>query len=193
MKVWYTFESPLVGLALPVSAAYVPLCGAEPVTDVVPEWLQPVRSPVSKPPLVMAAIGAPGTVSASRSGAYAVGLPNVMVFAPAARVRLRVTMPGVPKLPVGVNVRVCAGPPLTLTCACRPVVDPSQYATTTAYEPGVATEMLLYVNVEPVPTQPTFALPEQAAQLVACAFPVTVLASDSASYVPPLVPPSAAS
>jgi hypothetical protein len=40
-------------------------------------------------------------------------------------------VPGVPKPPVGVNDNVCPAAPLTLTTACRPVVDPSQYAMVT--------------------------------------------------------------
>ena len=56
VKAWVIEEVPLVGLAEPSIAAYWPLCGPVVVTEqaaACPPQLQPVRVPVSKPPLVM--------------------------------------------------------------------------------------------------------------------------------------------
>ena len=94
--------------------------------EVVPEVVQPVNVAVSKPPLTIAPPGVAGTAIMSKSGAQVAALANVMVLTPACRARFTVLVPGVPKLPVGLNDRVCAAPPFTLTVACRPVVEPSQ-------------------------------------------------------------------
>src|SRR2546430_16799869 len=91
--------------------------------------------------------GYPVTETLSKSGAYAVGLPNWIVLVPATRVSVTVIVPGVLKLPVGVNVRVWPAPPLTLTTACRPVVEPSQYAIATWYLPAAGTLTPLKVSV----------------------------------------------
>jgi hypothetical protein len=52
VKDW-AIEEVLLGLAEPTIAAYVPECGPDVVTEVVPAVVQPVRFPVSKPPLVI--------------------------------------------------------------------------------------------------------------------------------------------
>src|SRR5213082_1112721 len=59
VKVWLTFESPLVGLALPSSTACVPECTGPVTIEVVPVRVQPVKSPVSKPPLTTGLGGGP--------------------------------------------------------------------------------------------------------------------------------------
>ena len=56
---------------------------------------------------------------------------------PAVSARLSVIVPGVLYPPVGANCTVVPAPPFTLTTACRPEVEPSPYATTTAYVPVV--------------------------------------------------------
>src|SRR5262249_37452063 len=53
VKVWESFESPLVGLVEPSSAAGVPEWVGLDSIDVVPEGAQPVKSPFSKPPLTI--------------------------------------------------------------------------------------------------------------------------------------------
>lgn len=70
--------------------------------------------------------GESATTTRSKSGAKSDGFPNSMVLLPAVSWSGTVIVPTVLKLPVGVNDTVCGAPPSTLTCACRPVAEPSR-------------------------------------------------------------------
>src|SRR5205085_126645 len=53
VKVWLIELSPFVGLVPPTRAEYVPECAPPLTTAAVPTVVQPVKLPVSNPPLVM--------------------------------------------------------------------------------------------------------------------------------------------
>src|SRR6266540_4366490 len=57
VNVCVTFESPIVGLALPSNTAWLPECTPVDTIDVVPVRVHPVKSPVSNPPLTIAVGG----------------------------------------------------------------------------------------------------------------------------------------
>jgi hypothetical protein len=65
VNVCATFESPFVGLVLPNNTARDPECTGLDTTLVVPDRVQPVKSPVSNPPLTITLPPPPEPVTVS--------------------------------------------------------------------------------------------------------------------------------